>query len=101
MHVDMMQRLLVELVPLVTARVAAAPIVRPAAIAAADVTPFDPDTLAHFVAIQSELKSDQAALVRAVAADLGPSALHAWFDDLAKLPVPEAVAKIRALLGVA
>ena len=61
--------------------------------------PIDPATLVHFVAIQQALKPDEAALARAVAADLGPAELRAWFEDLKKLGVPDAVAKIRAIIG--
>jgi hypothetical protein len=61
--------------------------------------PIDPATLVHFVAIQQALKPEEAALARAVAADLGPAELRAWFDDLKKLGVPDAVAKIRALVA--
>ena len=57
--------------------------------------PLSPSVMAHFIAIQSALKPDEAALARAVAAELAPAQLREWFDELSKLGVPEAVAKIR------
>lgn len=85
--------------------------VNPAAIAADDIAgdpapavepmfpPLDPDTITHFMAIQSALKPEEAAVARAVAADLAPLELRAWFDDLKKLSVPDGVAKIRGLIS--
>ena len=61
--------------------------------------PLDPQTMAHFIAIQAALKPDEAGMARAVAGDLRPAELRAWFDDLKKLSVPEAVAKIRAMIA--
>jgi hypothetical protein len=58
----------------------------------------DPQTMAHVVAIQSELTAEEVALVQTVAKDLSPAELRAWFDDLSTLSVPDAVAKIRALV---
>ena len=71
----------------------------PPAAAASGLPPLGPETLAHFLAIQSELKPDEAALARGIAADLAPKDLRAWFDDLKKLTVPDAVAKVRATIG--
>ncbi len=64
-----------------------------------DLPPLDPATMAHFIAVQSALKPEEAALAREVAGDLEPAALRSWFDELSKLSVPDAVAKIRALIG--
>ncbi len=61
--------------------------------------PMDPATLMHFVAIQGALKPEEAALARAVAADLGAAELRAWFDDLKAMDVPGAVATIRSMIG--
>ena len=61
--------------------------------------PIDPETMAHFIAIQSALKPEEAALARAVAADLSPAELRSWFDELKKLSVPQAVQKIRVLVA--
>lgn len=63
------------------------------------IPPLDPETIAHFMAIQAALKPEEASVARAVAADLAPIELRAWFDDLKKLSVPAGVAKIRALVG--
>jgi hypothetical protein len=70
-----------------------APVVEPM------IPPLDPDTIAHFMAIQAALKPEEAAVARAVAADLAPVELRAWFDDLKKLSIPDAVAKIRSLIS--
>lgn len=61
--------------------------------------PIDPQTMAHFVAIQSALKPEEAALAREVASALSPTELRAWFDELSKLSVPQAVQKIRVLIA--
>lgn len=61
--------------------------------------PIDPATMAHFMAVQSALSPEEAALAREVAAELAPAELRAWFDELSKLGVPDAVQKIRSLIG--
>ena len=55
--------------------------------------------MSHFIAIQSALVPNEAALARQVAAELSPTELRAWFDELSALSVPDAVAKIRSMLG--
>lgn len=61
--------------------------------------PIDPKTMSHFIAIQSALAPNEAALARQVAAELSPAELRAWFDELSALSVQDAVAKIRSMLG--
>jgi hypothetical protein len=61
--------------------------------------PVDPKTMTHFIAIQSALAPAEAALARQVAAELSPAELRAWIDELSALSVPDAVAKVRAMLG--
>ncbi len=61
--------------------------------------PIDPSTMAHFIAIQSALKPEEATLAREVAGSLGVTELRAWFDELSKLSVPQAVQKIRVLIA--
>ncbi|HLL24780.1 MAG TPA: hypothetical protein VK427_21755 [Kofleriaceae bacterium] len=61
--------------------------------------PIEPQTMAHFIAIQSALAPPEAALAREVAGELAPAELRAWFDELAKLSVPDAVTKIRTLIA--
>lgn len=61
--------------------------------------PLDPQTMQHFMAIQSALKPDEAAMAREVASTLAPVELRAWFDELSKLSVPQAVQKIRVLVS--
>ncbi len=64
-----------------------------------ELPPIDPTMMVHFIAIQSALQPDEAALARSVAADLPGPELRSWFDELSKLSVPEAVAKIRTMIG--
>lgn len=65
----------------------------------AALPPIDPETMAHFIAIQSALKPEEAAVARSVAAELSPAELRSWFDELKKLSVPQAVQKIRVLVA--
>ncbi len=67
--------------------------------ATAVIPPIDAETMTHFIAIQSALKPEEAALAREVAANFGAAELHAWFDELKKLTVPQAVQKIRVLIA--
>jgi len=64
-----------------------------------ELPPIDPQTMVHFVAIQSALMPEEAALARDVASNLSPAELRAWFDELSKLSVPQAVQKIRVLIA--
>ncbi len=67
---------------------------------ASDVLPpIDAETMTHFIAIQSALKPEEAAVARDVAGNLSAAELHAWFDELKKLTVPQAVQKIRVLIA--
>jgi hypothetical protein len=59
----------------------------------------DPATMAHFIAIQSALTPEEATLAREVAGQLEPAELRAWFDELSKLDVAEAVKKVRKLVS--
>ena len=61
--------------------------------------PLDPKTMAHFIAIQAALKPDEAAMARAIAGELAPAELRAWFEELRTLSIQDAVAKIRTLIG--
>jgi len=61
--------------------------------------PIAPETMAHFLAIQSALTPAEAARARALAAELTPAEVRGWLAELAPLAVPDAVAKIRSLLG--
>lgn len=71
----------------------------PATEGADALPPVTPETMAHFMAIQSALEPDEAALAREVASTLGAAELRAWFDELTKLTVPQAVQKIRVLIA--
>jgi len=67
---------------------------------ASDVLPpIDPQTMAHFIAVQSALSPEEGALAREVAKELTAAELRAWFDELADLSVPAAVAKVRKLIS--
>jgi hypothetical protein len=58
----------------------------------------DPIATAHLVAIQQALSIDERALAQALVSELKPAELRAWMAELAKLSVPAAVTKIRAIL---
>lgn len=73
--------------------------VEPAADDDNALPPIDPQTMAHFIAIQSALKPEEAALAREVASTLKPAELRGSFDELSKLSVPQAVQKIRVLVA--
>ena len=71
-----------------------------AATEPADELPtLDPAALAHFAAIQGALTFREGMLARALAAELSPAELRTWLAELRTLSVPEAVAKIRGVLG--
>ena len=59
----------------------------------------DRAALAHFGAIQAALTLREGMLARALAAELSPADLRTWFAELQMLSVPDAVAKVRAVLG--
>ncbi len=63
------------------------------------IPPLDPSAMAHFIAIQQALTPKEAALAREVAKSFSPAELRAWFAELSKLSVPDAVAAIRRHLG--
>jgi hypothetical protein len=63
-----------------------------------ELPPIDAGTMAHFIAIQAQLSPEESALARQVAQDLGPGELRSWFDELSKLSLSDAVAKIRSLI---
>jgi hypothetical protein len=57
--------------------------------------------MTHFLAIQAALTPDEANLARATAAELSPADLRTWLAELTQLSVPDAVAKVRAVLAQA
>jgi hypothetical protein len=59
----------------------------------------DAAALAHFAAIQGALTFREGMLARALAAELTPADLRAWLTELRELSVPDAVARIRSVLG--
>ena len=84
-----------------TAGPAASGNVAPATSAAATpaIPTLEPAAMMHFLAIQKALSPDEAALAKEVAKAFSPAELNAWIADLSKLSVPEAVAKIRAIVA--
>ena len=56
------------------------------------IPPIDPQTMSHFIAVQSALKPEEAAVAREVASKLTAAELRGWFDELSKLSVPDAAA---------
>lgn len=69
---------------------------RPSATALLSI---DPKTMTHVLAIPNALQPSEAAMARTVAADLPPLEVRAGFDELTTLSVPDAVTKIRSLIG--
>jgi hypothetical protein len=65
----------------------------------ADLPTLDAAGLMHFNNIQNALTFRERMLAQALAAELSPSELRAWINELGPLSIPEAVAKIRAVLG--
>jgi hypothetical protein len=59
----------------------------------------DPAMMGHFIAIQSALGAQEAALARQLAAELTPAEVRAWLAELSALSVPDAVIKIRSILA--
>jgi hypothetical protein len=59
----------------------------------------DAAALAHLAAIHGALTFRESMLARALAAELTPADLRAWIAELQTLSVPEAVARIRSVLG--
>lgn len=64
-----------------------------------DAPPLDPQTMAHFMAVQASLSPEEAAIARDVASKVTASELRTWAEDLRALSVPDAVAKIRTLIA--
>ena len=64
-----------------------------------ELPPISPTEMAHFIAIQSALDAEEAALAREVAAQLSPQELRGWFAELKQLAVPDAVVRIRSLVA--
>ncbi|HEX7836715.1 MAG TPA: hypothetical protein VF469_04580, partial [Kofleriaceae bacterium] len=61
----------------------------------------DPAALMHFAAIQNALTLTEKMRAHELAAHRPAAELRAWIAELVQLPVPEAVAKIRAALATA
>lgn len=76
-----------------------APGAKPVVTAPSEIPPLDPATMAKVIAIQSALTPAEATRARQLAAELSPTELRAWFDELSALAIPDAVAKLRTLIG--
>lgn len=77
----------------------AAPEPAAASSGSVDLSQITPMQMAHFLAIQAALSSDEAAIAREVAAGLSDAERRTWLDELTALSVPDAVTKIRTLIG--
>jgi hypothetical protein len=64
-----------------------------------ELPPLSPQVMAHFLAIQSALTPEEAALARAAAAELSPHDLRAWFEQLSAMSIPDAAKRVRGLLA--
>ena len=65
----------------------------------ANLAAIDQADTAHFMNILHALSVREAMYAQALADELSPSDLRAWIGELKQLSVPEAVAKIRKVLG--
>lgn len=63
-----------------------------------ELPPLDPTAMAHVIAVQSALEPHEVAFVQEVAKELSATELRSWLDELSQLSVPDAVARIRALI---
>jgi hypothetical protein len=73
----------------------------PAAAASLGLPTLDPAALMRFAAIQSALTLAEKMRAHELATQLSAAELRTWITELVQLPVPEAVAKIRAALAIA
>jgi hypothetical protein len=64
-----------------------------------DALALDPKMMGHLIAIQSALAPAEAALARQLVAELSPAEMRAWMKELCALSIPDAVAKVRSILG--
>jgi hypothetical protein len=71
----------------------------PAIATGAELPTFDADALAHFRAIEEALTLAERMRANELAAQRPAAELRRWYAELVKLPVPEAVAKLRAELA--
>jgi hypothetical protein len=65
----------------------------------ADLPTIDQADMAHFMSILKALSVREAMYAQALAGELSPAELRAWIAELKQLSVPEAIKKIRAVLG--
>ena len=63
------------------------------------VAPMGPEAMAHFAAIQGKLTAEERSLAQEVVKELSPAQINAWIEELSKLSVDEAVAKVRQAIG--
>jgi hypothetical protein len=61
--------------------------------------PIELRAITHFMAVQSALAPEEAARARDHADRLGAAELRAWFDELSKLSVAQAVQRIRGVIA--
>jgi hypothetical protein len=86
--------------PDATATLAAEPAAPPARSIPDGLPTLDAADLAHFGAVVAALTQREQVYAQALAGELSPSDLRAWISELKELSVPDAVARIRAVLGV-
>jgi hypothetical protein len=71
----------------------------PAPSKAIDLSSIDPATLAKIMAVQAQLTPAELARVQRLGAQLSPTEVSAFFDELAAMPMNDAVAKVRSMIG--
>jgi hypothetical protein len=77
----------------------ATPAAEPKPSATDALPPLDPKVMSHFIAIQTALTPHEATLARQLGAELSPAELRGWIEELSVLSVPDAVAKVRSIVG--
>lgn len=63
------------------------------------IPPLDAATMAHFMAVRATLTPAESALAGRIAQQLSAAEVRGLLDELAKLSVPDAAARVRELLG--
>jgi hypothetical protein len=72
---------------------------QPAVVEATTEMPLDATTMTKVMQIQAALTPAEQTRARMLAAELSPTELREWFTELSALEVPEALAKIRSVIG--
>lgn len=78
---------------------AGSPVVEAKPPTVAELPTLDPTALAKVMAIQAALTPAEQTRARRLAAELSPTELREWLAELSALEVPDALTKIRSVIG--